>query len=311
MDRILLDMFVTGLPLVPVVLGIYMVFRIKADFDLTVEGSFVTGGAVCAISLGNGVEAWVAILFGVVAAAAAGFVTSILHLLLKIPVLLAGLIMSIGLFSVNLHILGQPTVSLALDETIFSPFDSFDAGAADLATIALMGTVIALTMAAFALFLKTETGLALRATGDNNRMSRSQGVNDKFMTVLTLVIANGLAGLGAGLAVQHQSYADVNMGLGTFVAGVGAVLLGELMFRPSGSKLLRIVLAVVVGTLAYRLILVASLRFGLPASDLKGVMALTLVVAIAFERYMGPVAGRFRVRREPVPPAARTREKVN
>lgn len=311
MDRILVDMLVTGLPLVPVVLGIYLVFRIKADFDLTVEGSFVTGGSVCAVAVSHGMPGWFAIGAGVAAAALAGLGTSLLHLALKIPVLLAGLVMSIGLFSVNLHILSQPTVSLALQDTVFTPFDELTPLGDDLATIALMGAVVAVTMALFALFLKTETGLALRATGDNDRMSRSQGVNDRTMTVLTLVMANGLAGLGAGVAVQNQGYADVNMGLGVFVAGVGAVLLGELLFRPSGSRLVRIVLAVVVGTLAYRLILVASLRFGLPATDLKGVMALTLVAAIAAERYLGVFNGYFRsLRLARQQPALRQQEVV-
>jgi putative ABC transport system permease protein len=287
MDHVLLDMLVTGLPLVPVFLGIYTVFRIRTDFDLTVEGSFVTGGSVCAVTLVHGWPAWTALVAGTAAGAAAGLVTALLHLLLRVPELLAGLVMSIGLFSVNLRILDMPTVSIDTSSTLFGAFGSLSGTRADLATAGVMAAVVALVFAAFGLFLRTELGLAMRATGVNTRMARSQGVNDRALTVLVLVIANALAGLGAGLAVQYQGYADVNMGAGTFVSGVGAVLLGELLLRPTASRLLRILACVLVGTLAYRLILVGALRAGLPAGDLKGITALTLIVAIAAERYLG------------------------
>ncbi|WP_163553719.1 ABC transporter permease [Candidatus Frankia alpina] len=295
MTQILLDMLVTGLPLVPVFLGIYTVFRLRADFDLTVEGSFVLGGAVCALTLVHGWPSWLALLAGTAGAAAAGGVTALIHLLLRVPVLLAGLVMSIGLFSVNLHVLDTPTLSLGTVGTLFSGFGSLSGRQADLATSGVMAGVVAAVLVAFGLFLRTELGLALRATGVNARMARSQGVNDRRLTVLALVLANGLAGLGASLAVQYQGYADVNMGGGTFVAGVGAVLLGELFVRPSGSKLVRIVGCVLVGTLAYRLVLVTALRVGLPAGDLRGVTALTLLVAIAAERYLGALGGLTRM----------------
>jgi putative ABC transport system permease protein len=291
MINVLLDMLVTGLPLVPVFLGIYTVFRLRADFDLTVEGSFVTGGAVCALALVHGWPAWLSVFAGIGGAAVAGLVTAGLHLLLRIPVLLAGLVMSIGLFSVNLHLLGTPTLSLGVTHTLFSSFASLSSHQSDLATSGVLAGIVAVVLVGFGLFLRTELGLALRATGVNARMARSQGVNDRWLTVLALVMANGLAGLGASLTVQYQGYADVNMGAGTFVAGVGAVLLGELVIRPTGSKLVRIVLCVLFGTLAYRLVLVAALRAGLPAGDLKGVTALTLVVAIAAERYLGALTG--------------------
>jgi putative tryptophan/tyrosine transport system permease protein len=290
MIDVLVDTLVTGLPMVPVFLGIYTVFRLRADFDLTVEGSFVTGGAVCAIAMLHGWPSWLGLLAGLAAAAAAGLVTAALHLLLKVPVLLAGLVMSIGLFSVNLFFMGTPTLSLGLTNTLFSRFAAFSYERSGLATAGVMGGIVIVVLVAFALFLRTELGLALRASGVNARMARSQGVNDRWLTVLTLAVANGLAGLGAAMTVQYQGYADVNMGTGTFVAGVGAVLLGELLTRPSGSKIVRIVACVLVGTLAYQLVLVAALRIGLPADDLKGVTALTLIVAIAAERYLGVLA---------------------
>jgi putative tryptophan/tyrosine transport system permease protein len=280
LGRLVLDTLVTGLPLVIVFLGIYTVFRLRADFDLTVEGSFALGGAATAVALLAGVDPVLALLVGAAAGALAGLATALLHLTLGVQVLLAGLVMSIGLFSVTLHVLGAPTVGLLAASTIFD-------GGGDVRTVLVLLAVVLAVLVAYLLFLRTEIGLALRASGVNARMARSQGVDDRAMTVLALGLANGLAGLGAALVVQTQGYADVNMGIGTFVGGVGAILLGELLLRPSGSAVLRIVGCVLLGTLLYRLVLTGALRVGLPAADLKGVTALTLVIAVAAHRYLG------------------------
>ncbi|WP_433296461.1 ABC transporter permease [Pseudonocardia sp. CA-142604] len=280
LEHLLLDTLVTGLPLVVVFLGIHTVFRLRSDFDLTVEGSFALGGAVTAIALVAGIGPVLAVLAGTCAGALAGLVTAVLHLVLKVPVLLAGLVMSIGLFSVTLHVLGAPTVSLLGAITLFGH-------GGDISSSVLLAAIVAAVLALYGLFLRTEIGLALRVCGANPQMARSQGVDERAMTMLALVLANGLAGFGAALVVQTQGYADVNMGIGTFVAGVGAILLGELIARPDGSAIRRILICVLVGTLVYRLILVGALRIGLPAADLKGVTALTLVIAVAAHRYLG------------------------
>ena len=294
-QNILIDTLVTGLPLAPAFLGIYLVLRIREDFDLTVEGSFALGGAVTAVALAGSVPAWVALLLGVASGAAAGLVTSLLHLVLRIPVLMAGLVMTMGPFSVTLRVQGMPTLSLLGKQTIFSPFTGGPGRGADLAMSAVLGAIVLVVFVAFALFLKTDIGLALRASGLNARMVRSQGVDDRALLIMSLMISNGLAALSGGLLVQVQGYGDVNMGSGIFIAGVGAVLLGVLIVNPAGSQVVRIVVAVVVGSLLYRLILVAALRFGLPAGDLKGVTALTLVVAVAAQSYLAPALGRYGV----------------
>lgn len=292
--RVVLDTLVTGLPLVPVFLGIYTVFRVRADFDLTVEGSFALGGAVTAIAAVSGLPPLAALPLGALAGGVAGLVTAGLHLWLRVPVLLAGLVMSIGLFSVTLHVLGAPTLSLLVVDTLSAEASGY-AGSPDLAISVLLGLIVLVVLAGYALLMRTEIGLALRASGVNAGMARSQGVNDRAVLALALFLSNALAGLGAGLLVQTQGYADVNMGVGIFVAGVGAVLLGELLLRPSGSKVLRIVACVLAGTLLYRLILVGALRIGLPAGDLRGVTALTLVIAVAAERYLGGALRKVRV----------------
>jgi putative tryptophan/tyrosine transport system permease protein len=221
------------------------------------------------------------VLAGSAAGALAGAVTAGLHLALGVPILLAGLVMSIGLFSVTLHVLTSPTVGLGNAETIFTA----TGGSGDAGQITVLVVLVAVVLACFAAFLRTELGLALRASGANPVMVRSLGVGDAAVATTSLCLANFLAGLSGAVIVQVQGFADVNMGIGMFVVAVGAVLLGTLAVRPSGSRVLRIVCAVLVGTLVYRAVLVAALRFGLPAADLKGITALTLVVAIAVQRY--------------------------
>jgi putative ABC transport system permease protein len=294
-DRILLDMLVTGLPMVPGFLGIYLVLRIRQDFDLSVEGSFALGGAVTSVVLtSSGLHHP---LFAVVAAIAAGATvgvgTALLHLLLRVPTLMAGLVMNMALFSITLRVLGTPTRSVIGFDSIFSGFVDGPGRAADVTMSILLGVLAVAVLAAFAGFLKTEIGLAIRASGFNPLMVRSQGVDDRWVLVVSLALANGLAGLSGNLMVQVQGFADVNVGTGTFVSGVGAVLLGSLVLNPTGSKVVRSVTAVLVGTLLYRFVLVGALRLGLPAGDLRGVTALTLVVAVAAQAYIAPAMRRF------------------
>ena len=308
MEHIVLDTLIAALPLAPVFMGIYIVFRIRNDFDLTIEGSFAVGGAVVAVALIHGVPVPAAMILAIAASSAAGLVTAALHLALRIPVLLAGLVMSLGLFSVNLHVMGSPTLSLGAETTLFSATNKLSANKASIAVSGIMAVILLVVFGAFALFLKTEVGLALRTTGVNTRMARSQGVNDKALMTLSLMVANGLAGLSGALVVQNQGFVDVNMGTGTFVAGVGAVLLGELLLRPAGSKVVRIVLAVVAGALVYELILVGALREGLNASDLNGATALPLIIAVAAQRYLRPLFGQWTRRGYVMPGAAAASE---
>ena len=300
MSRLILDTLITGLPLVLSVLGIYVVFRLRADFDLTVDASFTMGGSVLAVLVAHGLPAWPALLVAGLAGGAMGLVTTALHLTLKIPVILAGLIMSIGFTSVVLRLLDRPSVSLAGQSTILDPARSAtDQLTADLTTVAILGGVVLSVLIAVGALLRTEVGLALRATGINPIVARSHGVNDKAMVGLALFLANGLAGLSGALVVQNQRFVDVNMGVGTLIAGIGAVLLGDLLMRPAGSQVLRIMLAVLLGSLLYRFILVGALRVGVPATDLKGVTALILVTVLVADLSLRPVLSIFNHTRPP------------
>ncbi len=296
MSQVIVDTLLTGLPLVPAVVGIWMIFRLRADFDLTIDASFATGGAVTAALLAGGHGVAPTMAAAIAASGAMGLMTAGLHLLLRVPVLLAGVAMSIGFYSVDLRIMGTPSISLLDGDTLFSGFDGLTPDQADWATIAVLAAIVIALLVALGLFLRTELGLALRASGVNERMTRSQGADVRLLLCLSLVIANALAGLSGSLVVQSDGFADVNMGAGTLVAGIGAVLLGELLLRPTASRIARTMAALLAGALAYRLILVGALRLGLPATDLKAVTALTLVAAIAAERYGRPLFGLVRRR---------------
>lgn len=291
----LLDTLVTGTPTIAAFAGIYLLFRILNDFDLTVDGSFTTGAAVTAVAITNGASPIVAMIIAVFAGGGLGIVSALVHLLLRIPLMLAGLVMSLALFSINLRVMGTPTMSLVRYDTLFSAFDAMDRVARDLATITVLGGVTLLALGALALFLRTEVGLGLRAMGINPLMARSQGVNTRFVLVLTLVVANGLTALSGSLLTQQQRYVEVNMGAGTLLAGAAGILLGELIFNPSSSQVVRAVVAVAVGSLLYRFILVFALHAGLPATDLKLVTASTLVGAIALQLTLRSARGRWAI----------------
>lgn len=289
-SKLLFDTLVTGLPLVPAVLGIYVVFRLRSDFDLTIDASFTMGGILLTVGVAHDVPAWPALLLAALGAGAMGLVTAGLHLALRVPVILAGLVMSIGFYSVGLRSLGLPSQSLAGYASILDPARrAADADTETLLTIAILGALVIVVLIGIGALLRTEVGLALRSTGLNPLMARSHGVNDRAMVALSLFLANGLAGLSGALVVQNQRFVDVNMGAGTLIAGIGAVLLGDLLLRPTGSKVLRIMVAVLVGALVYRFVLVGALRLGVPATDLKGVTALILVAALVTERFLRPI----------------------
>jgi putative ABC transport system permease protein len=280
MLNVVLDTLVTGLPLVAAYAGVFVLFRVLGDFDLSVDGTFVTGGAVGAALLLHGVPAVLCILAGALAGAVMGLGTALVHLTLRIPILLAGLVMSLALFSVNLRIMGQPNLSLLTTSGIFQPFAELPATQRDLADAGLLFAVDLAVLALLSLFLRTEIGLAMRATGINPTMARAQGVSRDFVVALGLMIANGLTALAGAMTVQLQGFADVNGGSGTLIAGVGALLLGELLLRPAPGRLGRAGAAILAGAVLYQLVQVVALRLGLAATDLKLVTAVTLIAAV-------------------------------
>ena len=291
--------FYEGLAFGLVAIGVYLTFRVLAFPDLTVDGSFPLGGAVAAILIVNGVNPWLATVAACGAGLCAGLATSLLNTKLRITALLAGILMMVALYSINLMIMGRANIGLLREVTVFDQASQF-LGIEDKDTLSIIFMVVFAVIILVILnwFLRTEIGLALRATGENEQMVRGLGGNTDMTTILGVSISNGLVALSGALIAQNQGFADVGMGVGMIVMGLASVILGEGIFRPRGVT--AILLAVVGGTFTYRLFIGVALRYNwVSASNLKLITALLVIIALAI-----PYIQK-RLRHEWVPPAAR------
>lgn len=260
------------------VLGVYITFRVLDFPDLTVDGSFTLGGAIAARIIMEGLDPWLGTVLALVFGLGAGLVTGILHTRLRIAPLLAGILMMISLYSINLRVMGgKAMLSLLRMDTIYT--DVARVVASDWAVLGLGVLVAAAAAHLLYVFLQTEMGLALRATGDNEQMSRSMGVNTDSSKVLGLALGNGLVALSGGMVAQYQAYSDVGMGIGMIVVGLASVIMGEVVF--GNRTLARTLMAVLIGSIIYREVIAAVMRMGLPTSDLKLFTALLVIVAMA------------------------------
>ncbi len=281
-----------------VAIGVYITFRVLAFPDLTVDGSFPLGGAVAAVLIINGVNPWLATLAALGAGICAGLGTSLLNTKLRINALLAGILMMVALYSINLMIMGRANIPLLREVTVFEQVSQFLGIRTGLAlSIIFMVVLVSIILAILNWFLRTEIGLALRATGENEQMVRGLGADTNMTTILGVSISNGLVALSGALIAQNQGFSDVGMGIGMIVMGLASVIIGEGIFRPRG--ITAILLAVVGGTFAYRLFLGVALRLGLPPANLKLITALLVITALAI-----PYIQK-KIRHEWVPPAAR------
>ncbi|QIL44038.1 ABC transporter permease [Acidovorax sp. HDW3] len=275
-----------------VALGVYISFRLLRFPDLTVDGSFPLGGAVCAILISTGTNPWLATLAATAAGAVAGLITGWLNVKLKIMDLLASILMMIALYSINLRVMGGPNVPLINDTTLFTLLQP--EGMADyVARPLILLLIVVLAKLALDWFFATERGLAIRATGSNARMARAQGVNTGAMVLLGMAISNALVGLAGALFAQTQGGADISMGIGTIVIGLAAVIVGESIL-PS-RRIVWATLAVVVGAIVYRFFIAAALNsdfIGLKAQDLNLVTALLVTVALVIPQLKRKLASR-------------------
>lgn len=279
-------------------LGVYLTFRVLDFPDLTVEGSFVTGAAVAAFSIVNGVPPIIATLLAAVAGFLAGCMTGVLHTKGKINSLLAGILMMTALYSINLRIMGQPTLSLLNETSVFDQLqtvwnaiglDSMFNGLLTaigmerlpktwaIVIVMIFVTIIIKLLTDY--FLKTEVGLALRAIGDNKKMIRSLSANTDSLIIIGVGISNALVAFAGGLIAQLGGFSDVNMGLGLIVIGLASIIIGEALF---GTKtIVRATLAVILGAVIYRIIVTLALRVDfLETGDMKLITAVIVVVAL-------------------------------
>ena len=269
-----------GLIFALVALGVYISFRLLRFPDLTVDGSFPLGGAVCAVMIVAGFNPWIAPLGATLAGAAAGLVTGWHNVKLKIMDLLASILMMTALYSINLRVMNGPNVPLIAEPTLFTQLQPDSMADYVLRPLVLL-VIVVLAKLLLDWFFATERGLAIRATGSNARMARAQGINTGAMVLLGMAISNALVGLAGALFVQTQGGADISMGIGTIVIGLAAVIVGESIL-PS-RRIIWATLAVVLGAIVYRFFIAAALNsdfIGLKAQDLNLITAVLVTLAL-------------------------------
>jgi len=291
----------TGLCFALVAIGVYITFRILDFPDLTIDGSFPLGASIAAALIAGGANPFVSLPLAFAGGALAGIATAVIANRLKIHSLLASILTTTALISINLRVMGRSNIPLLNEATIFTPFTrpfhQWLAGLTggelvkssnNLLAILLAASIVILVKLAFDWFMLTELGLAMQATGSNPQMIRSLGNDTSKMILLGLALSNGLVGFSGALFAQYQGFADVNMGQGLIIAGLAAVIVGETVFRPrsiSGATL-----AVILGMIIYRIAIAAALNmkltlpggevFRVSAQDIKLATALIVLVAL-------------------------------
>lgn len=268
--------------------GVYLTFKVLDLADLTVDGSFGTGGAVLVVCTIAGMNIWVAMLLAFLAGCIAGLVTGILHTKFGIPAILAGILTQLALYSVNLRIMsGRANVALNIDEygilvsLRYIPKSILVGGAFALVIIGLLYW-----------FFGTELGAGVRATGCNEAMARANGINTGFNKVLGLVLSNGIVALSGGLLAQYQGFADINMGRGAIVIGLAAVIIGDEIFGKLFKNFALRLLAAVLGGVIYYIVIQLVLQMGLNANDLKLFSALVVALFLGVPYWKGQLSAK-------------------
>ena len=261
-------------------LGVYITYRILDIADLTVDGSFATGGAVCAVCVVNGVDPILALLLATIAGAVAGFVTGFLHTKCEIPAILAGILTQIGLYSINLRIMGRSNTPLLKSETLFKNISEMT-GLSSTWTALIIGIIVSVVIVAILYwYFGTEIGSAIRATGNNEQLVRALGVNTSVTKILGLMIGNALISLSGALVTQSQGYADIKMGIGAIVIGLASIVIGEVIFGQKGNFAFRLT-SIIVGSIIYRIIVAIVLQMGMNTDDLKLLTAILVAIALS------------------------------
>ncbi len=290
-------------------LGVHLTYRILDIADLTVEGTFTTGGAITAIMLVNGVSPWLAILAAIGGGLVTGLITGLLHTKLKIPALLSGILTMTALYSINLRIMGKsniplPSVGSKSVDTVFTPaleliknlvgeYDKDAPNAAFLDVITSKGFSALIIGILFVVvvsvimywFFGTELGNAIRSTGNNPKMARAQGINTSFMIIICLMLSNGLVALSGSLIAQYQTYSDIQMGIGSIVIGLASLIIGEVIVGTRSFK--RNLIAIAVGSVIYRIIIALVMKLGMEANDLKLFTAVTVTICLSLPLFKG------------------------
>lgn len=258
--------------------GVYITYKILDIADLTVDGSICTGAAVCTVLITNGVNIWVSILCAIIAGMLCGFITGLLHTFMGIPAILAGILTQLMLWSANLKIMGKANIALSIrnyDLLVTSmPSHIWNT----ILTLIFFGAVLVILLY---WFFGTELGASLRATGNNLRMSRAQGINTDKTKILALVISNGIVALSGALLAQYSGNADINMGRGAIVIGLAAVIIGEAVISKISKNFAVKLAGVILGGVIYFFVYQTVIFMGLDADLLKMLSAVVVAIFLA------------------------------
>ncbi|MGO2685855.1 MAG: ABC transporter permease, partial [Enterococcus italicus] len=258
-------------------LGIFMTFRILNFPDMTTEGSFPLGGAVCVTAIVHGISPILATVLGILAGMCAGLVTGLLYTKGKIPVLLAGILVMSALNSVMLFVMQTPNLSLLNQPKILDSLKvlqlptNFD-------TVVLGIIVLALLLAVLYYFFQTDLGQAYIATGDNESMARSMGIQTDWMKIMGLVLSNGVIALSGALIAQNDGYADVSKGTGVIVIGLASIIIGEVLYGEV--TFFERLIAIVIGSVIYQLLILLVIKLGFDTTYLKIFSAIILSICL-------------------------------
>ena len=257
-------------------IGVYITYKILDIPDLTVDGSMVTGACVGAVLVSLGVNIWIAMLAAFFAGVLAGLLTGVFHTFLGIPAILSGILTQLILWSVNLKTLGQANMSVSarVYNVALSQLNKGDA-------ILKLAIICAVLIGALYMFFGTEFGAAMRATGNNPKMSRAQGINTDFMKVVGLMLSNGIVAFSGALLMQYQGAADINMGRGAIVIGLAAVIIGEVLFGKISVNFAVRLGGVVAGGIIYYIVYQTVIFLGIDTDLLKMLSAIVVAIFLA------------------------------
>lgn len=269
-------------------IGVYITFRILDIADLTVDGTLCTGGAVCIMMMLSGHNVWVSMLAATGAGLLAGLATGIFHTFMGIPAILAGILTQLSLYSVNLKIMGKANQAINVDKfNLLVSLRRVKGVVLTQNTLFIVAIMIVILIAVLYWFFGTELGCSLRATGCNPSMSRAQGINTDRNKVLGLMLSNGLVALSGALLTQYQGFADINMGRGSIVIGLAAVIIGEAIFSRIFRNFALKLLSVVFGSILYYLVLQIVIWMGIDTDLLKMLSAIVVALFLAFPYWKG------------------------
>ena len=276
-------------------LGVYFTFRILNVADMTVDGSFATGGAITAVLICKGMNPVLTLIFVFITGTICGFVTGFMNTKLKINILLASILTQIALYSINIRIMGKANTPLLGNPTMMSQLKSLFDGKITTTTCSLIigVVVIAIVIAICYWFFGTEYGSAIRATGSNENMVRAMGVNTDTTKIVGLMLSNGLVALSGAFVAQSQGYADVGMGTGTIVIGLASIIIGEVIFG-SHFGFWYTLISVVFGSIVYRIVIAVVLQLGLKSTDLKLLTALIVAISLSVPVFKSKIDKRRR-----------------